>query len=85
MGPRTTKNVTMAVEPARIITGRVTYADTGKPAPHAVVEHVDPAIDGSSAWAGDFETDAEGRFRANPGSADRYQRHGLRSRAGSPI
>ena len=30
----------MALEPAKIITGRVTYADTGKPVPHAEV--VDP-------------------------------------------
>ncbi len=72
MDPRTIKNVTMAVEPARIITGRVTYADTGKPAPHALVDLDIQGDDGSSAWAGDFETDAQGRFRANPGSAHRY-------------
>ena len=29
------KSVTMALRPAQIITGRVTYADTGKPVPHA--------------------------------------------------
>ena len=67
-----TKNVTMAVEPARIITGRVTYADSGKPAPHAVVDISIQGDDGSSFWAGDFITDADGRFRANPGSAHRY-------------
>ncbi len=66
------KNVTMAVEPARIITGRVTYADTGRPAPHAVVDVSIQGDDGSSAWAGDAETDAEGRFRFNPGSGPRY-------------
>ena len=39
---RTSKTVTMAVEPAQIITGRVTYADTGKPAPHAARRDCDP-------------------------------------------
>jgi RNA polymerase sigma factor (sigma-70 family) len=66
-----TKNVAIAVEPARIITGRVTYADSGAPAPHAQVE-VETQTDGSSAWSGDFETDADGRFRARPGAAPRY-------------
>ena len=32
------KPVTVAMEPAKVITGRITYADTGKPVPHAVVE-----------------------------------------------
>ena len=77
--------MTMALEPARIITGRVTYADTGKPVPHAVVDIMIQGDDGSSAWAGDFETDAQGRFRANPGSGHRYHLIGLSSRAGSPI
>jgi hypothetical protein len=67
-----TKNVTMAVEPARIFSGRVTYADSGKPAPHAVVGISIQRDDGGSFWAGDFETDAEGRFHANPGSGHRY-------------
>ncbi len=61
----------MAVEPARIITGRVTYADTGKPAPHAVVGIMTHA-DQSTTYAGDIETDAQGRFRFNPGSGHRY-------------
>ena len=67
-----TKNLTMAVEPARIVSGRVTYADSGKPAPHAVVGISIQRDDGGSFWAGDFETDAEGRFHANPGSGHRY-------------
>ena len=29
------KQLTMALEPARIIKGRVTYADTARPVPHA--------------------------------------------------
>jgi hypothetical protein len=70
-GSSDTKNVTLAVEPARLITGRVTYADSGDPAPHARVE-VETQRDGGSAWSGDFETDSQGRFRANPGAAHRY-------------
>ncbi|MGO9917097.1 MAG: sigma factor-like helix-turn-helix DNA-binding protein, partial [Isosphaeraceae bacterium] len=66
-----TKNVTMAVEPARLIAGQVTFADSGEPAPHARGE-VETQRNGSSGWAGDFETDAQGRFRANPGAADHY-------------
>ncbi len=63
--------MTMAVEPARIINGRVTYADTGQPAPHAVVEMMTHA-DQSTSYAGEIETDAQGRFRFNPGSGHRY-------------
>ncbi len=70
-GSADTKNVTMAVEPARVFTGRVTFADTGEPAPHARVE-METQRDGSSGWAGDFETDGQGRFRANPGAALHY-------------
>jgi protocatechuate 3,4-dioxygenase beta subunit len=69
--PSDTKNLTLAVEPARIITGRVTDADTGQPVPHAVVD-ISAQRDNGSAWAGDFETDDQGRFRANPGAADRF-------------
>ncbi len=70
--PSDTKTVTMAVEPARVITGRVTYADTGEPAPHARVE-VEISSNRGTAWAGDFETDSRGRFRANPGAGDLYR------------
>lgn len=62
----------MAVEPARIITGRVTYADTGKAAPHALVGILIQGDDGTSTWAGDIETDDQGRFHFNPGSGPRY-------------
>jgi hypothetical protein len=70
-GSSDTKNVTMAVEPARVITGRVTYADTGQPAAHAMVA-MGTVQEKFSAWSGDFETDAQGRYRANPGAAHRY-------------
>ena len=66
-----TKNLKIAVEPARVITGRMTYADTGEPAPHAIVG-ISIITDKFSAWAGDYETDAQGRFRANPGATKRY-------------
>jgi RNA polymerase sigma factor (sigma-70 family) len=64
------KQVTLAMEPAKIITGRVTYADTGKPVPHASLEIV--AYRRNAGYSNPFMTDAEGRFRANPLSTDRY-------------
>jgi RNA polymerase sigma factor (sigma-70 family) len=64
------KPLTLALEPARIIKGRVTEADTGKPIPHAPVSI--RAYTGDIALLIDFEADAEGRFRANSQSADRY-------------
>ncbi len=71
-GDSDTKNVTMAVEPARIINGRVTYADTGRTAHHAVVGISIQTDDGGSTWEGDVETDDQGRFHANSGSGHRY-------------
>jgi hypothetical protein len=65
------KVVAIAVEPARVIKGRVTYAGTSEPAPHARVE-VETQTDRRSAWAGDYATDLHGRYRANPGSAPHY-------------
>jgi RNA polymerase sigma factor (sigma-70 family) len=64
-GTAESKPITMALQPAQIITGRVTYADTGKPVPHA-------ALMVSSQQQADFEADAEGRFRINPPSSDGY-------------
>jgi RNA polymerase sigma factor (sigma-70 family) len=57
-----------ALEPAKVITGLVTYADTGKPVPHAQLG-VTPRR-GPTAY---FETDADGRFRVNPPSEDLYR------------
>ncbi len=62
-GAAGSKPVTAALEPARVFTGRVTYGDTGRPAPHAAVNLNNTNV---------FETDAEGRFRGNPLSTDRY-------------
>jgi RNA polymerase sigma factor (sigma-70 family) len=62
------KPVTLALEPARIVAGRITYADTGKPVPRAKLV-VFRARDGG----GDFlETDDDGRYRANPGPSDSF-------------
>jgi RNA polymerase sigma factor (sigma-70 family) len=70
-GTSESRPVTQALEPARIISGRITEADTGRPIPHAQVLILSYAR-GVRAH-NDFEADAEGRFRANPLSADRFQ------------
>ena len=64
------KSMTVALEPARIITGRVTDADSDRPIPHArlvVLSHK-----GGAGHINQFEADDQGRFRMNPLSADRY-------------
>jgi hypothetical protein len=65
-----TKSITAALEPAKVIAGHVTYADTGKPVAHAAIEIV--AFRGGPGYSNQFETDADGQFRANPLSTDRY-------------
>jgi RNA polymerase sigma factor (sigma-70 family) len=50
------ETVTRPLAPGRILEGRVTYADTGKPAAHVEV----------GAWGARGETDADGRFRLVP-------------------
>ena len=65
-----TMSITAAMEPAKVIIGRVTFADTGKPVPHASISIW--AYRGGPAYPSDYETDAEGNFRANPFSTDRY-------------
>jgi protocatechuate 3,4-dioxygenase beta subunit len=66
------KQLTMALEPAKIIKGRVTYADTGQPVPHALL-YVAPLYQGGSGGGiAEFEADDDGRFRANPYSGDGY-------------
>jgi RNA polymerase sigma factor (sigma-70 family) len=67
--------------PAQIVEGRVTYADTGKPAAHArVFCSVDPSVRddaggihaiGGTGWYG-VRTDEQGRFRLNPGRGKGY-------------
>jgi len=66
------KKLTIALPPAQIITGRVTYADNGKPVPHALLE-VSATAKGSTGLASThFEADGEGRFRVNPSPGDRF-------------
>jgi len=60
------KKLTIALPPAQIITGRVTYADNGKPVPHAPLE-----VSTGLAFT-HFEADGEGRFRVNPSPGDRF-------------
>ena len=69
-GAAETMSITAAMEPAKVIIGRVTFADTGKPVPHAAVSVW--AYRGGPAYPSEYETDAEGNFRANPFSTDSY-------------
>ena len=62
----------MALEPAKIFAGRVTYADTGKPVAHARWQISERGKGHPGNRPNDFETDADGRFRVNPSSGDRY-------------
>jgi len=67
------KAITTTMEPAKVFTGRVTHADTGKPVPHApivVTAHRGPPFIAIPSY---FETDADGHFHANPFSTDHYQ------------
>src|SRR5262249_52383968 len=68
------KEITLALEPARIIEGRVLADDTGRPIPHAIVsasynvrnEHA------NGIFTAKFRADAEGRFTMNPTASDKY-------------
>jgi hypothetical protein len=62
--------LSFALQPARTITGRVTYADTGKPVARArvTVSGFDQFQLGVGARPIITAADAEGRFRANTGS-----------------
>jgi beta-lactamase regulating signal transducer with metallopeptidase domain/protocatechuate 3,4-dioxygenase beta subunit len=61
---RDPKPVAIALQPARTIVGRVTYADTGQPVPHALV----------ASGRSFSEADAQGRFRVftDPAAIDRF-------------
>jgi RNA polymerase sigma factor (sigma-70 family) len=66
----TSPPLSFALQPARTITGRVTYADTGKPVPNAEVQvsGFDQFQAGVGARPIMIASDAEGQFHANPGS-----------------
>jgi RNA polymerase sigma factor (sigma-70 family) len=65
------KPVTLALEQAKIIRGRITDAETGTPIPYAQI--VIMSYKGSGGIFNEFEADAQGQFRVNPLSADRYE------------
>jgi RNA polymerase sigma factor (sigma-70 family) len=70
------KAVTTSLQPARIFTGRVTDADSGKPIAYARLEFRTAA--GRSAGSRrlfrltKFQADADGRYRANPSPGERF-------------
>ncbi len=66
------KKLTIALQPVQTITGRVTYADNGKPVPHARLEVSATRKGSGSSRSTDFETDGDGRFRVNPSPGDRF-------------
>jgi hypothetical protein len=66
------KSITMALQPAKIITGRVTYADTGKPVPGAQVRISASGAGQRGSRPSHFQADADGRFRANPTPGDSF-------------
>jgi protocatechuate 3,4-dioxygenase beta subunit len=71
--PSQTQPLTIALQPARTITGRVTQADTGRPIPQArvIISGFDQYQLGAGPGPIPAETDAEGRFRAPAGSGAR--------------
>ena len=69
------KPIAIALQPAQTIIGRVTFADTGRPVPHALV-----------SWGPfHFEADADGRYRIAT-SSGRTNRFAVRAQSpdGSP-
>ena len=66
------KEVSVTLEPAKTFFGRVTYADTGKPVPHARLEVYEHG-EGHGFRPNEFQTDADGRFRVNPSAGDHYE------------
>jgi protocatechuate 3,4-dioxygenase beta subunit len=72
--PSSSENLVLTLEPAKIIAGRVSAADTGKPIPKAVIaagariqnEH------SNGIFTIKFQADGEGRFRINPRSSEHY-------------
>jgi hypothetical protein len=70
----TLKETTIALEPARIIEGRVLAADTGQPIPSAVVSAAGFVKNAHAhgIFTTKFRADAEGRFIMNPIASERY-------------
>ena len=64
--------LTMALEPAQTITGRVTYADSGKPVPHAPLSVSSRSDTRRGGGLSRFKADSEGRFRINAPTGDHF-------------
>ena len=77
------KVISESLEPAKVIEGRVTYADTGKPVPHALLNATVSQEELGSMFSTPFRADAEGRFRMNP-TPGRYFRISAYAPAGEP-
>jgi RNA polymerase sigma factor (sigma-70 family) len=61
-GTSASKAVTIALEPAASLDGRVTYADTGKPAARALIQ----VFTDGKGLVDEVMTDDDGRFRVTP-------------------
>ena len=70
-GNSESKRLKFALQPAQVITGRVTYSDTGKPVSHARL-NVGAVKQGGGGSSISFQTDDAGRFRANPAPGDHF-------------
>ena len=64
------RSMTVALMPAQVVSGRVTYADTGEGVPHVPLEVT--SSHGNRGTIAVFETDDQGRFRVNAPPADRW-------------
>jgi hypothetical protein len=71
--PATGGEVTLALEPARIIEGRVLAADTGRPIPGASVLIGAGRSGSGGLFLTRFRADAQGRFTANPAPGDSFR------------
>ncbi len=66
--PAASKEISLALQPARIIEGRVLAADTGQPIPDAVVSATTLVMNEHTRGfvTSKFRADAQGRFQINP-------------------
>ena len=69
----TSKEITVALEPARIIEGRVLAADTGQPIPNAAISvRASYGVLGPM-FTSKFRADDQGRFRVSPHPGDYFR------------
>ncbi len=72
--PAQSKSFNVALEPAKVVTGRVTFADTGQPVPHAQIS-IGAVRETRGTIMSYHETDEDGRFTAIPFSGRAYSVH----------